>query len=137
MEKAYPTEKEWERPKLNTDGGGSSKKRMVTCSNRIPKKAHHSAKHCVLCKKHGDAHNTHNTGECKKYNLDGTPKKGFAGKNSQQNSHNKNASRDQNASYLQLSVKIVKLAKSNKRLKHTKKKRKRKSVSESDDSDSS
>ena len=32
-EKAYPTEKECERPKSNRDGGGSSKKRMVTFSD--------------------------------------------------------------------------------------------------------
>ncbi len=137
IEKAYPTDKERERPKSSTDGGGSSKKRMVTFSDRIPKKSHQSAKHCALCKKYGGAHDTHNTGECKKYNSDGTPKKGFAGKSAQQNSHNKSASRDQNASYAQLSMKIAKLEKSNKKLKSTKKKRKGDYISDSDDSDSS
>ena len=39
------------------------------------------AKQCALCKKHGGAQNTHNTGDCKKYNSDDTPKKGFTGKN--------------------------------------------------------
>ena len=110
---------------------------MVTFSDRIPKKSRSSAKHCALCKKHGGAHETHNTGECKKYNSDGTPKKGFAGKSAQQNSRNKNTSRDQNASYAQLSAKIAKLEKSNKKLKRAKKKRKREYVSDSDDSDSS
>ena len=137
IEKAYPTEKERERPKSNTDGGGSSKKRMVTFSDRIPKKSRSSAKHCALCKKHGGAHETHNTGDCKKYNSDGTPKKGFAGKSAQQNSRNKNTSRDQGANYAQLSAKIAKLEKSNKKLKRAKKKRKREYVSDSDDSDSS
>ena len=137
IEKAYPTEKERERPKSNTDGGGSSKKRMVTFSDRIPKKSRSGAKHCVLCKKHGGAHETHNTGECKKYNSDGTLTKDFAGKNTQQNSCNKNTSRDQSTSYAQLSEKIAKLEKSNKKLKRAKKKRKREYVSDSDDSDSS
>ena len=70
--------------------------------------------------KHGGAHETHNTGECKKYNSDGTPKKGFAGKSAQQNSCNKNTSRDQSANYAQLSAKIAKLEKSNKKIKREK-----------------
>ena len=39
-------------------------------------------KHCVLCKKHGGAHKTHNTRDCRRYNKDGTPikKNGSAGK---------------------------------------------------------
>ncbi len=75
IKKAYPTEKEWEGPKANTTGGGSSKKRMVTFSDWIPKKSRQGTKHCALCKKHGGTHNTHNTGDCKKFNSDGTPKK--------------------------------------------------------------
>ncbi len=81
--------------------------------------------------------NTHNTGDCKKFNSDGTPKKGFAGKNTQHPSCNERASCKQNASFAQLSVKIAKLEKSNKKLKRAKKKRKREYVSDSDDSDSS
>ncbi len=30
-------------------------------------------KHCVLCKKHGGMHKTHNTRDCHQYNKDGTP----------------------------------------------------------------
>ena len=56
-------------------GGGSSKKKMVAFSDRIPKKSPRDAKHCALCKQHGGAYNTHNTGECRKYEKDGTPKK--------------------------------------------------------------
>ena len=80
IEKAFPTKKDRERPKTGTTGGSASKKRMVTFSDRIPKKSRKDAKHCALCKKHGGAHNTHNTGDCKKYNSDGTPKKGLPGK---------------------------------------------------------
>ena len=32
---------------------------------------------CDLCKKHGGAHMTHNTGECRKYNKGGALKKRF------------------------------------------------------------
>ena len=110
---------------------------MVTFSDRILKKSRQGTKHCALCKKHGGAHNTHNTGDCKKFNSDGTPKKGFAGKNAQHPSHNECVSHEQNASNAQLSAKIAKLEKSNKKLKHAKKKRKREYVSDSDDSDSS
>ena len=81
IEKAYPTKKEQEGPKASATGGGSSKKRMVSCSDRIPKKSRKEAKYCALCKKHGGMQNIDNTGDYKKYNLDGTPKKCFAGKN--------------------------------------------------------
>ena len=56
------------------------------------------AMHFTLCKKHGDMQKNHNTGDCKKYDLDGSPKKGFAGNNAQ-------------ASYVQMSAKIAKLLK--------------------------
>ena len=134
IEKAFPTEKDRERPKTGTTGGSSSKKRMVTFSDRIPKKSRKDAKHCALCKKHGGAHNTHNTGDCKKYNSDGTPKKGFAGKNAQRNPRNENAQREQKSNYAQLSAKIAKLEKSNKKLKRANKKRRRDSDSDSDSS---
>ena len=111
IEKAYPTEKECERPKASATGGGSSKKRMVSFSDRIPKKFHKETKQCALCKKHGGAQNTHNTGDCKKYNLDGTPKKGFTRKNAQCNSHHGSTPHDQKT-YAQLSAKIAKLEKS-------------------------
>jgi hypothetical protein len=48
-------------------------------------------------------------GECRKYEKDGTPKKAFAGKSTQRNLSNRNAPREHNISYAQLSVKIVKL----------------------------
>jgi hypothetical protein len=107
---------------------------MVTFSDRIPKKSRKDAKHCALCKKHGGAHNTHNTGDCKKYNSDGTPKKGFAGKNAQRNPRNENAQREQKSNYAQLSAKIAKLEKSNKKLKRANKKRRSDSDSDSDSS---
>ena len=70
-QKAYPTKKEHEGPKAGAAGGDSSKKRMVSFSDQIPKKSFKEAKHCALCKKHGDAQNTHNTEDCKKYSKKG------------------------------------------------------------------
>ena len=110
--------------------GGSSKKGMVSISNRIPKKSHKEAKHCALCKKHRGAQNTHNTGDCRKYVKDGTPKRAFAGKSAQQGN-------PRNRSYPQLSEKIAKLEKSNKKLKRMNTKCKHDRDSDSDDSDSS
>ena len=134
IKKAFLTEKEQEGQKANATGGSSSKKRMVSFSDQIPKKSHKEAKHYALCKKHGGAQNTHNTGNCKKYNSDGTPKKGFARNNAQRNSRNEGAQRDQKSNYAQLSAKITKLERSNKKLKRANKKRKRDSDSYSDSS---
>ena len=43
---------------------------------RNPKKVRF-AKNCNLCKKHGGAHTTHSTNECRKYEKDGTEKSIF------------------------------------------------------------
>ena len=136
FETAYLTESEQEGQKANMTGGGSSKKRMVTFSDQIRKKSSQGAKHCALCKKHGGMHNAHNTSDCKKYNLDGTPKKGFAGKNTQHIPRNEHVSRHQNDSYVKISTKIAKLEKANE-LKHAKKKRMCEYVSNSNNSNSS
>ncbi len=135
IEKAFPTKKDnREGPKSGSTGGSSSKKRMVTFSNQIPKKSRKDAKHCALCKKHGGAQNTHNTGYCKKYNSDGTPKKSFAGKNTQRNTRNESAHRDKKSNHAQLSAKIAKLERSDKKLKRVNKKRKHDSDSDSNSS---
>ena len=111
---------------------------MVSFSDRIPKKSRKDAKHCALCKKHGGAQNTHNTGDCCKSEKDGTPKRAFAGKSMQKcNPRNRNMLHKHNNSYAQLSTKIAKLEKSNKKLKRANKKRKHDRDSDSDDSNSS
>jgi hypothetical protein len=94
---------------------------MVSFSDQIPKKSRKEAKHCALCKKHGDAQNTHNMRDCRKYGKDGTLKRAFAGKSAQHNPRNRNALHKHNNSYAQLSVKIAKLEKSNKKLNRTNK----------------
>ena len=137
IEKAFPTEKDGENPKGGATGGGSSKKKMVSFDDQIPKKSRKDAKHCTLCRKHGGAQNTHNTGNCKKYNSDGTLKKGFAGKNAQRNPRKESASRNQKTNYAQLSAKIAKLEKSNRKLKRASKKCKRDYDSDGDDSNAS
>ena len=87
----------------------------------------------------GGVQNTHNTGDCCKYEKDGTLKRAFAGKSMQQqrNPRNRNAPRESNNSYAQLSAKIAKLEKSNKKLKRANKKCKCDRDSDSNDSDSS
>jgi hypothetical protein len=139
IKKAFPNKKERDGPKACVTGGGSSKKRMVSFTDQIPKKSRKEAKHCTPSKKHGGMQNTHNTGDWRKYEKDGTPKRAFAGKSTQQqrNPCNQNAPCKSNTSHVQLSAKIAKLEKSNKKLKHVNKKRKRDCNTGSDDSDSS
>ena len=79
--------------------------------------------------------NTHNTGEHKKYNSDGTPKKAFTGKSTQHSPPNGSAPYKHIIRYAQLSVKMAKLEKSNKKLAN--KKCKHNYDSNSSDSDSS
>eukprot|EP00804_Cyclotella_cryptica_P028379 CCRYP_016425-RA/>CCRYP_016425-RA protein AED:0.39 eAED:1.00 QI:0/0/0/1/1/1/2/0/371 len=65
--------------------GADQKRKMESMDSRIPKKPKKvgwTDKHCVLCKKHGGPHKSHNTHDCHRYNKDGTPikKNGGAGK---------------------------------------------------------
>eukprot|EP00804_Cyclotella_cryptica_P024682 CCRYP_001682-RA/>CCRYP_001682-RA protein AED:0.40 eAED:0.83 QI:0/0/0/1/1/1/2/0/439 len=65
--------------------GADQKRKMESIDSRIPKKPKKvgwTDKHCVLCKKHGGPHKSHNTRDCRRYNNDGTPikKNGGAGK---------------------------------------------------------
>ncbi len=72
---------------------------------RVPKKVRF-AKNCDLCKKNGGAHTTHNTGECRKYEKDGTEKSSFhAAKKSGKRSY------PSNQNFAQLTEKIKKLEK--------------------------
>ena len=110
---------------------------MVSFDEWIPKKCCQE-KHCLLCKKHGGTHTTHNTLDCWKYDSNGTPKKNFNGKKSNGTSHGPEKPAQGGSSYAQLSTKIDKLEKSNRKMKHAINKKKRKHYdSDSDDSDSS
>eukprot|EP00804_Cyclotella_cryptica_P016279 CCRYP_005743-RA/>CCRYP_005743-RA protein AED:0.85 eAED:1.00 QI:0/0/0/0.66/1/1/3/0/377 len=138
IEKAYPTEKVGEGPKTVAKANDSSRKKMVSFSDRIPKKRR-TEKYCSLCKKHGGAHTTHNTPDCRKYDSNGTPKSSFKGRKPNGNSRGLERPARGGSSYAQLSAKIDKLTKSNKKMKRAigKKKRKHHEMSDSDDSDSS
>ena len=116
---------------------------MTTMTDKIPKKKSHTAKHvrfekpsaksCALCKKHGGAHKTHNTNECKRYDHQGNLKKGFAG--------NRDTPPGTNKSYAQLFAETEKLKASRKKLKKALKKNaqknKKRKYADSSDSDSS
>ena len=68
-----------ESKKTGEKGGTLEKDNKCSVSfrdERVPKKAR-TEKLCDLCKKHGGAHTTHNTGDCKKYDEGGTLKAGF------------------------------------------------------------
>ncbi len=72
---------------------------------RVPKKVRF-AKNCDLCKKHGGAHTTHSTSECRKYEKDGTLKASFrAAKKGGKKSY------PANQNFAQLTKKIEKLEK--------------------------
>ncbi len=67
-EKGTPDQEKSEKSSHKSKKG---KKRPGTSPTvRVPKKVRFE-KHCNLCKKHGGAHTTHNTGECRKYEKDG------------------------------------------------------------------
>eukprot|EP00804_Cyclotella_cryptica_P012712 CCRYP_016291-RA/>CCRYP_016291-RA protein AED:0.36 eAED:0.36 QI:0/-1/0/1/-1/1/1/0/158 len=93
---------------------------MESFHEPIPKKVRKTAKHCALCKKHGGAPATHNMSDCRKYEKDGKPKKGFG-----KGQHCSTALDKKTASaFTELSAKVEQLEKANKRLKKSSKKRK-------------
>ncbi len=91
---------------------------------RVPKKVCFE-KSCELCKKHGGAHNTHATKDCRKYKKDGMLKANFCAA--------KNAGKKPNPAkqlFAQLSKKLDHLEKTIKKASQKSKKHRR------DDSDS-
>jgi hypothetical protein len=138
IKRAYPTEKVGEGSKNAAKSNGSSKKKMVTFSDWIPKRRH-TEKYCSLCKKHWGAHTTHNTLDCQKYDSNGTVKKSFKGTRPTGTSHGPERPALGGSSYAQLSTKIDKIEKSNKKMRCIllrQKTHKRHETSNSDDSDS-
>ena len=85
IERAFPTDKVGDGNKTAAKSSNSSKRKMVSFAERIPKK-HCWEKYCLLCKKHGGTHTTHDTLDCWKYDPNGTPKKNFKGMKSNRNS---------------------------------------------------
>jgi len=100
-------------------------KRPGTESPRVPKKVR-TEKHCDLCKKHGGAHTTHNTHDCRCFEKDGMEKSDFRA--AKKGGKNPNPMKQ---SFAQLSDKLDKLEKVLKK-RDTKKRKRRRSDSNSD-----
>ncbi len=62
--------------KASFNGKKEEKGQVLILRPAFPRKSVFS-KNCDLCKKHGGAHTTHSTGECRKYEKDGTKKSSF------------------------------------------------------------
>jgi hypothetical protein len=120
--------KQEEKAEKSSFNGKKRKKRPGTNPTaHVPKKARF-AKKCNLCKKHGAAHMTHNTGECRKYEKDGTEKSSFrAAKKGGKRSY------PSNQNFAQLTEKVEKLEKALK--KSGKKGKKRRYEDSSSDSE--
>ncbi len=127
------TERDQSAKEDKTNPSKSNKRKMVLPNEPIPKKVRKVAKHCALCKKHGGAHAMHNTSNCHKYDKYGKLKKGFG-----KGQHGSTTLDKKTASALaQLSAKVERLKKANKKLKKSSKKCKHEYDSDSSDSDSS
>ena len=63
--------------KPGENGKSNDKKRQGSPKDGRASKKSRNSKNCDLCKKHGGTHMTHNTGNCKRYNMDRSAKKGF------------------------------------------------------------
>ncbi len=82
----------------------------------IPKKVRFE-KGCALCQKHRGAHTTHNTGECRKYEKDGTLKKSFNGKAAVGAKYSGKGKKDHANSFAQIMECFSKLEKSSRKKK--------------------
>ena len=116
IENVFPTGKDHEGTKSCTKPSNSTKRKMISCDERIPKRCC-KEKYCLLCKQHGGTHMSQTTLECMKYESNSTPKKNFngnaCGKSCGPKKHHQGES-----SNAQLSTKIRKLERSNKKMKH-------------------
>jgi hypothetical protein len=111
-------------------------KRKGSHKVRVPQKAR-VEKSCALCQKHGGAHTTHNTGECRKYEKDGTLKKSFSGTAAVGQKHHGNGRKESANSFAQIMDRFSKLEKTVKKAqKSSQKKKSRHESSDSSDSDS-
>ncbi len=102
--------------------------------NRIPKKVR-VEKSCALCQKHGGAHTTHNTVECRKYEKDGTLKKGFSRKAAVGQKRHGSGKKENANSFAQIMERFSKLEKAVKKSKKSLQSKKR-CHEDSDSSDS-
>ena len=118
IKKAFMTEQEQPGKKGKENPSNFGKRNMVSIHKPIPKKPCKDAKHCALSKKHGGAHETHNSLDCHKYDKDGKIKKRF-----RESQCDSTASDKKTASALaQLLAKVAKLEKANEKLKKSSRK---------------
>eukprot|EP00804_Cyclotella_cryptica_P018650 CCRYP_007175-RA/>CCRYP_007175-RA protein AED:0.30 eAED:0.35 QI:0/-1/0/1/-1/1/1/0/169 len=139
IEVAHPVDERQLSSKPAKAQGAEQPSKKYALGARIPKKPKQARteytridKNCKLCKKYGGAHTMHNTAECRRYNEDGTPKRGTfkeAAQKSQEDSRPKK-------SYAQVLACMEKLEKSLKKANKKGKKRRRREESDSN-SDSS
>eukprot|EP00804_Cyclotella_cryptica_P006016 CCRYP_000260-RA/>CCRYP_000260-RA protein AED:0.24 eAED:0.58 QI:0/0/0/1/1/1/3/0/279 len=139
IEVAHPVDERQPSSKPAKAQGAEQPSKKFALGARIPKKPKQARteytcvdKNCELCKKHGGAHTTHNTAECRLYNKDGTPMRGTFGQAARK-SHKDSCTKK---SYAQVLACMEKLEKSLKKANKKGKKRCRREESDSD-SDSS
>ena len=65
------------KSKKLVEKSGDRKRKGSPKDNGLPRKRKKSSKYCALCAKHGGAKTIHNTGDCKKYEKNGTFNKAF------------------------------------------------------------
>jgi len=95
------------------------------------------AKNCALCQKHGGAHTAHTTGECRKYNNDGTLQNSFGGKTADGKKRQDGSKKESASSLTQVMERFSKLEKALKKSQKSAHKRKRRyENSDTSDSDS-
>ncbi len=96
----------FEKSNKSSNRGEKGKKHPGSNSTvRVPKKVRFE-KHCNLCKKHGGAHTTHNTGEYHRFEKDRKEKSSFCA--AKKGGYNRNPV---NQNFAQLTNKIKKLEK--------------------------
>ncbi len=134
----HPKDKAAKESAENGAGKRGKGKCKGTGSNdiQVPKKAR-VEKSCALCQKHGGAHTTHNTRECRKYEKDGTLQKGFSAKAAVEQKRHGGGKKESRYSFAQVMERFSKLEKAVKKShKSARKKKRRHESSDTSDSDS-
>ena len=116
--------------------GKGKRKGIGSHDVRVPKKTR-GEKSCALCLKHGGAHTTHNTSECRKYEKDGTLQKSFGAKPAVGQKRRGSGKKESHNSFAQVMERFSKLEKAvKKNHKSARKKKRRYESSDTSDSDS-
>jgi len=103
-------------PSVIKPKGAEGKCKMESIDSCIPKKSNQvglSDKQCALCKKHGGLYKSHNTRDCRKFNVEGTPIKrnggaGSAQRNGHADKHRSNQREQEGENFAQIICNEVK-----------------------------